>query len=65
MSTATKHLLTPGEFLAWRKGRRWTQAQAGERLGIAESTVRHYEDGTRRVSPAIQTTMNLLDKLEL
>jgi transcriptional regulator with XRE-family HTH domain len=40
--------MTPEDFKAWRKGLKFTQAEAAEALGVSKSSVELYEAGKRR-----------------
>lgn len=42
------------EFRAWRTRLGWTQAIVADKLGVSVRAVKHYEAGTRRITPTIE-----------
>lgn len=46
--------MTPDGFRAWRAHMQWTQAQAGEALGLAKSTIEKYESGANEVPKTVR-----------
>jgi DNA-binding XRE family transcriptional regulator len=48
------HLMTPDDFRDWRRRLGWTQADAATKLGLTVRAIKHYEGGTRGISPVIE-----------
>jgi transcriptional regulator with XRE-family HTH domain len=46
--------MTPGDFREWRRCLGWTQVEAAAKLGLSVRTVKHYEGGTRGISPVVE-----------
>jgi DNA-binding XRE family transcriptional regulator len=42
------------EFRVWRTRLGWTQAEVADKLGVTVRAIKHYEGGTRRISPTIE-----------
>ena len=54
--------MSPDEFKAWRKRMEWTQAQAGDALGLSRVHIGRLERGGRRpISKAIKLATKYLE----
>jgi DNA-binding XRE family transcriptional regulator len=42
------------EFLKWRKTLGFTQAEAGQKLGVNRGTIQHWENGITRIPQAVE-----------
>jgi transcriptional regulator with XRE-family HTH domain len=42
------------EFRAWRQRLGWTQAKVADKLCVSVRAIKHYEGGTRRISPSME-----------
>lgn len=54
--------MTPKQFLAWRTRMGWTQAEAGDALGVSERQVRRYESGEQGISETIAKLCKVMEK---
>jgi transcriptional regulator with XRE-family HTH domain len=46
--------MRPDDFRDWRRRLGWTQADAAAKLGLTVRAIKHYEGGTRGISPVVE-----------
>jgi DNA-binding transcriptional regulator YiaG len=52
--------MSPTEILATRNRKGWTQQGLADALGVSVRTVKHWEAGTRNISPPVEKLLKLI-----
>jgi DNA-binding XRE family transcriptional regulator len=54
--------MTPDDFRQWRKRLGWTQNDAAAKLGLSVRAIKHYESGSRGISPVVERLCRAVER---